>query len=83
MEALSRLVIWVDSISRLIPEQIYITLMNYLKDVHEEIESEKVERCKATKWNGNRCRQEGQPNQTGGPIIDGYCSYHKKFRKNS
>lgn len=37
----------------------------------------KNERCKYIKKNGKRCRQCGKPKQTGGPIINGYCSFHK------
>ncbi len=36
--------------------------------------------CQATKKNGKPCRQCGKPMQNGGPIIDGYCKYHKYFR---
>ena len=58
-----------------------------------EEESEKVEkvekvkkknnidnpiRCKYIKKNGQQCRQRGKPNQSGGPIINGYCKYHKQ-----
>ena len=32
--------------------------------------------CQGTKRNGNPCKQSGKPQQTGGPIINGFCSYH-------
>lgn len=84
MEALGRLLIWIDSISHAIPEQLYIVVMDHLKAIHDEIENkDKPEdnRCRATKRNGSRCRQEGKPNQSGGQIIDGYCSYHANQRR--
>lgn len=37
--------------------------------------------CQATKKNGKPCRQCGKPNQMGGPIIDGYCNFHKYLRE--
>tara|TARA_R110001592_G_scaffold84381_1_gene249533 strand:- start:1371 stop:1685 length:315 start_codon:yes stop_codon:yes gene_type:complete len=83
MESISKMMGWAFDISKSIPEQYYIELMNYLKDVHEEIEQSEPsgpKRCKAIKWNNNRCRQEGQSNQSGGEIIDGYCNYHKSHR---
>ena len=33
-------------------------------------------RCIYIKKNGKQCRQSGKPTQKGGPIIDGYCSFH-------
>lgn len=39
-------------------------------------------RCQAIKKNGNPCRQCGKPQQNGGPIIKGYCNYHKELREN-
>ena len=36
------------------------------------------QRCQFIKKNGKRCRQVGKPSQSGGPIINGYCSYHRK-----
>lgn len=38
------------------------------------------ERCLAIKNTGTRCRQRGKENQSGGEIINGYCSYHSKQR---
>jgi hypothetical protein len=32
--------------------------------------------CQAIKSNGKPCRQAGKPCQKGGPVIDGYCSFH-------
>ena len=37
--------------------------------------------CQAIKKNGRPCRQCGKENQSGGPIIYGYCKYHKHLRK--
>ena len=34
-------------------------------------------RCVAIKKNGKRCRQMGKKNQSGGEIINGYCSFHR------
>ena len=36
--------------------------------------------CQAIKKNGKQCRQSGKSNQTGGPIFNGYCKYHKYLR---
>tara|TARA_Y100000817_G_scaffold259683_1_gene213682 strand:+ start:1802 stop:2065 length:264 start_codon:yes stop_codon:yes gene_type:complete len=36
------------------------------------------QRCKFIKKNGQQCRQRGKPNQSGGPIINGYCNYHRQ-----
>ena len=41
-----------------------------------------VERCKFIKKNGKQCRQKNKPNQTGGEIIHGYCTYHCHLRGN-
>ena len=35
------------------------------------------ERCCHIKSNGTQCRQMGKPKQSGGPIINGKCKYHK------
>ena len=52
-----------------------------LEKVEEPVKPEKKtlvrERCKFIKKGGKQCRQSGKPNQSGGPIIDGYCSYHR------
>lgn len=83
MESINKMMMWAFDISRFIPEQYYLQLMNYLKNIHDEIEKTEttaIKRCQAIKWNKNRCRQEGQPNQTGGEIIDGYCKYHQHLR---
>lgn len=37
-----------------------------------------LDRCKFIKKDGKQCRQRGKPSQSGGPIINGYCSYHRK-----
>jgi len=37
----------------------------------------KEHRCKAIKKNGKSCKQSGKSTQTGGPIINGYCKYHR------
>tara|TARA_Y100000389_G_C17015538_1_gene296274 strand:- start:13 stop:423 length:411 start_codon:yes stop_codon:yes gene_type:complete len=34
-------------------------------------------RCIADKPNGSRCRQCGKDTQSGGPIINNYCKYHR------
>ena len=34
-------------------------------------------RCIAIKKNGSRCRQCGKDTQSGGPIINNYCKYHR------
>ena len=39
-------------------------------------------RCQAIKRNGKQCNQCGKENQKGGPIINGYCNYHKNLRQN-
>lgn len=39
-------------------------------------------RCQAIKKNGTQCKQCGKETQGGGPIINGYCNYHKKLRQN-
>ena len=36
--------------------------------------------CLAIKSNGKPCRQTGKPKQTGGPLIAGFCEYHKSQR---
>ena len=36
--------------------------------------------CKAIKKNGKQCKQMGKERQTGGIIINGYCTYHKHLR---
>lgn len=36
-----------------------------------------LDRCKFIKKDGKQCRQRGKPSQSGGPIINGYCSYHR------
>ena len=41
------------------------------------------QRCRAIKANGQRCGQQGNPKQSGGEIINGYCEYHKKYRQTS
>ena len=38
-------------------------------------------RCQAIKKNGSQCRQCGKPQQSGGPILMGFCNYHKSQRK--
>ena len=79
MESLGNMMNWLFDIKHLVPDQIYILAMNHLKSINDELEEEEVEtRCTAIKYNGNRCRQEGNSNQTGGPIIDGRCKYHPK-----
>ena len=35
------------------------------------------ERCCHIKSNGTQCRQMGKPKQSGGPIINGKCKYHR------
>ena len=40
------------------------------------------ERCIFIKKNGKQCRQSGKTSQSGGPIINQYCSYHKPDIKN-
>ena len=36
--------------------------------------------CLAIKTNGKPCRQMGKPKQSGGPLIAGFCEYHKSQR---
>ena len=36
-----------------------------------------LDRCIFIKKDGKQCRQRGKPSQSGGPIINGYCSYHR------
>ena len=78
MESLKNMINWLFDIKHLVPEQIYIVAMNHLKSINDELEEKVETRCTAINWNGNRCRQEGMPNQTGGPIINGRCKYHRK-----
>ena len=60
-----------------------------LETIEEEPPSEKKvrERCQFIKKNGKQCRQTGKETQSGGPIIDGYCNYHRpeknELRENS
>ena len=46
---------------------------------HGPINSKKTDndRCQHIKKNGERCRQTGKPNQSGGEIIQGRCGYHR------
>ena len=44
------------------------------------MEKETSCRCQAIKKNGKLCKQSGKPSQNGGPIIDGYCKYHRYLR---
>tara|TARA_B110000285_G_C14809991_1_gene461513 strand:- start:148 stop:408 length:261 start_codon:yes stop_codon:yes gene_type:complete len=49
--------------------------------LEEPVEPEKHkqvvrERCIFIKKDGKQCRQSGKPTQSGGPIINQYCSYH-------
>tara|TARA_Y100000389_G_C17467270_1_gene526792 strand:- start:1381 stop:1560 length:180 start_codon:yes stop_codon:yes gene_type:complete len=44
------------------------------------MEKETSCRCQAIKKNGKPCKQSGKPRQNGGPIIDGYCKYHRHLR---
>lgn len=37
-------------------------------------------RCRALKKNGRQCRQCGKPQQSGGPILMGFCDYHQSQR---
>ena len=46
------------------------------KKVKETTNKTPTNRCLFIKKNGKQCRQNGKPNQTGGSIINGYCSYH-------
>ena len=48
---------------------------NYNIDINISINHNK---CKGIKKNGKPCKQRGDPNQSGGPIINGYCKYHRK-----
>uniref|UniRef100_A0A6C0L216 Uncharacterized protein n=1 Tax=viral metagenome TaxID=1070528 RepID=A0A6C0L216_9ZZZZ len=45
--------------------------------VKEKVKSR--QRCQYIKAGGKQCRQSGKETQTGGPIIDGYCKYHRKI----
>ena len=36
-----------------------------------------IERCTYIKKNKKQCRQCGKPTQSGGPIINGRCKYHR------
>lgn len=47
---------------------------NYTKNQSNE---HILDRCKFIKKDGKQCRQRGKPSQSGGPIINGYCSYHR------
>ena len=40
-------------------------------------EKRKNERCHHIKKNGERCKQRGDPKQSGGEIIRGRCEYHR------
>ena len=44
------------------------------------LKSYNIERCQAIKKNGQPCKQCNKPKQNGGPIINGYCKYHRHFR---
>ena len=50
-----------------------------LETIQEDPPKEKKERnrCQFIKGNGKQCRQTGKESQSGGPIIDGYCRYHR------
>ena len=40
-----------------------------------------LNRCKAIRKSNNRqCKQCNNPNQSGGPILNGYCGYHSHYR---
>ena len=79
MESIMNMMNWLFDVKQEVPDQIYRVAMDHLANINKELQEEKVEtRCTAIKYNGNRCRQEGQSNQTGGPIIDGLCKYHRK-----
>ena len=43
----------------------------------EKKKKEIRERCQCIKKDGKQCRQSGRPTQSGGPIINGFCSYHR------
>lgn len=49
---------------------------NYSELSNREI-SNSNERCSHIKYNGKQCRQRGAPTQSGGPIINGKCKYHR------
>ena len=53
-----------------------------LEKVEEPVKPEKKEkvvreRCQFIKKGGKQCRQSGKPSQSCGPIINGYCLYHR------
>lgn len=53
-----------------------------LEKVDESVKPEKKEkivreRCQFIKKDGKQCRQSGKPTQSGGPIISGFCLYHR------
>ena len=53
-----------------------------LEKVEEPVKPEKKEkvvreRCQFIKKGGKQCRQSGKPSQSGVPIINGYCLYHR------
>ena len=45
----------------------------------EKVKVESRQRCQHIKADGKQCRQSGKETQSGGPIIDGYCKYHRQF----
>ena len=49
---------------------------NYSELTNREIINSNV-RCNHIKYNGKQCRQRGKPTQSGGPIINGKCKYHR------
>tara|TARA_B100000902_G_C27005187_1_gene761869 strand:- start:190 stop:435 length:246 start_codon:yes stop_codon:yes gene_type:complete len=50
-----------------------------LETIQEDPPKEKKDRnrCQFIKGNGKQCRQTGKESQSGGPIINGYCRYHR------
>jgi len=51
-------------------------------NVIDKTQEPNVERCQFIKKNGKQCRQKNKPNQNGGEIIHGYCTYHCHLRDN-
>ena len=47
--------------------------------VQENVNVEPRQRCQHIKADGKQCRQSGKETQSGGPITDGYCKYHRQF----
>ena len=48
------------------------------KQIKKTTNKEYPNRCTIIKKNGQQCRQRGKPNQSGGPIINGFSNYHKQ-----